>query len=82
MLSCLLRHLEVAEAFLPFLSAPERSGIQTVASSLRPHASLCLTLWQVDILRSYLFDRWREQARDKALDHLFNTVFASDSDSS
>ena len=82
MLSCLLRQLEAAEAFLPFLTASERFCLQTVSSPLRHHASLSFTLWQVDILRRYLFDLWREQARDKALDHFFNTVFASDSDSS
>ena len=82
MLSSFLRHLEAAEALLPFLVVPERLCLQTVSSPLRHHASLCLTLWQVDILRRYLFDLWCEQARDKALDHFFNTVFASDSDSS
>ena len=82
MLSSFLRHLEAAEALLPFLTISERLCLQTVSSPLRHHASLCLTLWQTDILRRYLFDLWCEQARDKALDHFFNTVFASDSDSS
>ena len=82
MLSGLLRQLEAAEAFLPFLTASERICVQTVSREFILHASLSFTLWQVDILRRYLFDLWREQARDKALEHFFNTVFASDSDSS